>query len=113
MAAGAVAGSLARVPTHCIDVVKARLQVETTRGARPGGLARALRTLVTREGVRGMYRWFGFTFVWSAPASCLYYATYEQTRRLLGGERGGGAGVHLASGLLAEAVACLVYVPVE
>jgi hypothetical protein len=47
------------------------------------------------------------------PATALYLTSYEVSKVTLEGRFGGGAAVHLLSGLLAEAVSCVVFVPVD
>ena len=45
----------------------------------------------------------------SAPASCVYFSAYEVAKANLGG----GVGAHLGAGLVAEALACALYVPID
>ena len=120
MVAGAVAGSLARVPLFPLDLARARIGVRTDVGgpdARGGGLVAELRRTARAEGVRGLYRGFLVTFAASAPGSCLYFTAYETIRAGLGGVVGGSYAentvVHLAAGFLAEAVSCVVFTPLD
>lgn len=49
-----------------------------------------------------------------APATALYLTSYELLKQALEAKVGsGGAAVHLTSGLLAETVSCIVFVPVD
>lgn len=115
MLGSATAGMLARIPCHPIDTAKARLQVQTTQAAtsyRHAG--HALVAIARSEGLAGLYRGFGITFLGSAPASLLYFTSYEVAKQLLArrGEAAGGA-VHFAAGMLAETVSCLLWVPID
>lgn len=99
-------GMLARVPCHPLDTIKSRIQ----SGSSSGSILSVARGIVRAEGVRALYRGFGVAFVASAPASCLYFSAYEVAKRELGD---GGVGVHLAAGLFAEAVSCVLFVPID
>jgi hypothetical protein len=134
MVGGACSGSLARVPLHPLDTLKARLQAapaaaaaaEARARAPPSALAAAARELVRAEGARALYRGFGVAFVGGAPASCLYFGTYAAAKAALegggsGAGSGGGSGAggargaaaHLAAGMAAEAVSCVLWVPID
>jgi len=90
----------------------------------------ALRRTFRSEGLRGLYRGFGAVIVGGTPGTVLYLCTYEVAKeRLLrlsssrgdsdnngdngGGVRNGDFAVHFASGMIAETVSCVVYVPVD
>jgi hypothetical protein len=134
MLAGSSASMLSRIPCHPLDTCKARLQVRvrllgsspTTASAPAGGIRRELASCFRGEGVRGLYRGFGTAFWGSCPAGCLYFAGYEFAKtalgRLAGGEAPGrdpaaasepGPAVHLAAGIIAEAVSCVLWVPID
>jgi len=102
MLASALAGAFARVPTHPLDTLKARIQAASP----PPSLPTALQSLLRAEGVRGLYRGFAFTFAVSVPASCMYFTTYELSK-------GPSAASHFAAGMLAETVSCVLWVPCD
>ena len=109
MLGSAASGMLARIPCHGLDTLKARVQA---RGG-GGGVSAVLRELLAREGWRGLYRGFGVAFIGGAPASCLYFTTYEVCKAAAaGGPLPAWLG-HLGAGLAAEAVSCVLYVPVD
>ncbi|KAH9260234.1 hypothetical protein BASA81_001403 [Batrachochytrium salamandrivorans] len=96
----ALAGSLCRIPTHPIDTIKSRLQSSSL------SLPELIKFTYRTEGIRGFYRGFGFTFLASLPASCLYFSSQEYSRQHLFSSS-------LASGFFAEAVACSIYTPID
>jgi hypothetical protein len=116
MLASALSGALARIPMHPMDTVKAKLQVATKGQYR--GVAHALQHTLRHEGVRGLYRGFGITFVGSAPATCLYFTSYELSKRALsqytpGLNQSSPFLCNFASGLMAETAACVLFVPID
>jgi hypothetical protein len=130
----ALAGAIARIPTHPIDTLKARLQ--TQRAAIDGAKLPTARELFVRiaqtEGLRGMYRGLGITLTAGPVATVLYFTTYE-VRWARGGVRSvthplpypsqmardsvgrilPGTLSHLSAGMIAEAVSCLLFVPID
>jgi len=99
--ASALAGSLARIPTHPLDTLKARMMA-----SKGSTLRNVLNDTLKTEGVRGLYRGFWFTTVSSIPASCTYFSSQEWSRKKLFSNS-------LASGFFAETVSCLLYVPID
>ena len=106
MAGSALAGVLARCGAHPLDTVKARLQAQHLQVA---GVRSELAALVEREGVRGLYRGFGAVTIGGAPATCLYLTSYDYFKR----DREETAVTHLSAGMAAEAIACVLFVPVD
>mmetsp|Transcript_6333 Transcript_6333/g.9204 ORF Transcript_6333/g.9204 Transcript_6333/m.9204 type:complete len:340 (+) Transcript_6333:83-1102(+) len=124
----ATAGIISRIFTHPLDTAKAKLQAPVTspanNTAKPifRGPVDAIYKTFIREGVRGLYRGFGAVIVGGTPGTILYLCSYEAIKgRLSHGNAAGddsshqlkNFGVHFSSGLLAEAVACIIYVPVD
>jgi hypothetical protein len=74
-------------------------------------LVRTTRT----EGVRGLYRGFGAVIVGGTPGTVLYLGTYEAAKSRLSSRdvNNGDFVVHFCSGMIAETIACIVYVPVD
>lgn len=73
-------------------------------------------TVVRSIGFRGMYNGIGVALVGGMPATCLYLTSYEVTKDLLttrGGLQESSFAVFLASGMLAEVVSCVLFVPVD
>ena len=107
MLGSAVSGLVARVPCHGLDTLKARVQQGSS-----GGVLGTLSTLLRVEGVKGLYRGFGVAMVGSLPGSCLYFTTYEVVKGHLAPFLP-AVGGHLCAGLAAEAVSCVLFVPVD
>jgi len=126
----AVAGIVSRICTHPIDTAKSRLQMQYKLA--PGGTAKnpphyrgtldvLIKTFRT-EGIRGLYRGFGAILVGGTPGTVTYLCTYEFAKDHLGrlkqgssitNHEGGDFLVHFSAGMIAETVACIIYVPVD
>lgn len=121
--ASASAGMLARIPCHPMDTIKARLQVQTEAagGGRYRNLLDAGRQIARAEGFRGLYRGFPITFWGSAPGTMLYLTTYDVAKGwsvpLVSSHLGTGTSAEavgqFTAGLIAEAVSCLFWVPID
>jgi len=84
VAAGAAA-SLTRVPT---EVVKQRLQTREFAGA-----VQAVRAILAKEGVRGLYAGYGAFLLRDLPFDAIEFVAYEQVGFFWGGEVGCCQGV--------------------
>ena len=118
--ASATAGVFARFPCHPLDTAKARLQAQQPNlGATPRyrSLVDTLRKTLQKDGLRGLYRGFGITVVGSAPATCLYLTTYDQASKYLTTSssflRQNDFVAHFLSGMIAEALSCVLWVPID
>lgn len=75
-----------------------------------------VRKIYKAEGVRGFYPGFNIAFIGPMPALSLYFGTYELVK-----ERINRSGIaqkypsvgHIASGVMAETVACVLFVPID
>jgi len=128
MLGSALSGMLARIPCHPIDTLKSRIQAfrnplaaasSTTAGeaARHTRIFAVLRDTLQKEGVRGLYRGFGITFLGSAPATCLYFTSYELVKDTLPSAfpvlRSVPAVGHFCAGMAAETISCILWVPID
>ena len=125
----AAAGIIARIFTHPLDTAKARLQAVGSSHLNYRGPIDVLVRTGQTEGIRGLYRGFGAVIVGGTPGTVMYLCSYEMAKEALGkAVHGQGqpqhdqeslrqAGfdfvVHFSSGMIAEAVACIIYVPVD
>mmetsp|Transcript_35707 Transcript_35707/g.57759 ORF Transcript_35707/g.57759 Transcript_35707/m.57759 type:complete len:395 (-) Transcript_35707:99-1283(-) len=75
--AGAAADILSNLFYVPIDVVVSRIQVHGPQQMYASGWD-AFRTIYGREGIRGLYRGLGLTIAMYAPASAIWWMTYEQ-----------------------------------
>ena len=91
--AGALAGGLAAVATHPLDLVKTRLQTQGVGGRPPVGLALyagvwpTMRAVVASEGLRGLSRGLTTRLVYNALFSSLGFATFETAKRAVAAAR--------------------------
>ena len=104
--ASSVGSFAARCLCHPLDTIKSRLQAD----ARSGSLVACGARTLAEEGPRGLYRGFGAAAFVGTPAGMLYFTTYEGCKRAVGDA---GALGHFGCGLAAEAVACVVFVPID
>jgi len=97
--AGGVAGFGVDVSLYPLDTVKTRLQAAA--GFRKSG------------GFKGIYNGLGPAALGSAPASALFFFTYEATKTQLATTSLSAPLAHCSAASLGEVVACLVRVPIE
>lgn len=89
--AGVLASILAKTGVFPLDLVRKRLQVQGPTRSRYvhrnipeyKGVFRTIRSIVRREGPRGLYRGLTVSLVKAAPASAVTMWTYERVLRLL------------------------------
>ena len=72
------------------------------------------------EGVLGLYRGFGAVIVGGTPGTIVYLCSYDLIKKKMGtyvsshdSSNGHQFLIHFSSGMLAEAVTCVIYVPVD
>lgn len=83
----------------------------TGRVHSPGAvLLREVRSVIAVDGVRGIYRGYGWCLATSAPCNAAYFGAYSTARRNLSGS---GPLHDAAAGLVAETVASLVWTPAD
>ena len=112
-ARGAVAGVSSRFVTHPLDTLKARAQVRGAMSVASGGAREVERAAVVRSSVIrstvGLYAGFGAVAAFAPVASGAYFAGYESGRARLGE----GALASAATGMWAQALAGIVYTPMD
>eukprot|EP00980_Cylindrotheca_fusiformis_P006762 scaffold1413_cov117-Cylindrotheca_fusiformis.AAC.2 len=121
----AAAGIVSRCLTHPLDTAKARLQAiennsHTNQRPTYRGPVDVLRMTASTEGIRGLYRGFGAVLIGGTPGTILYLCSYDIFKNSLsslsflsGDDNSSNFAIHFASGMLAESVACIIYVPVD
>mmetsp|Transcript_15029 Transcript_15029/g.27054 ORF Transcript_15029/g.27054 Transcript_15029/m.27054 type:complete len:338 (-) Transcript_15029:68-1081(-) len=113
-AASTVSGMIARIPMHPIDTLKAKLQVQV-EGNYKSIVSVALQTWRS-GGVGAFYAGFPTAFFGSAPASCMYWTSYEASKKVLFQTKvmtENPSICHFLSGFIAEAVSCVLWVPID
>lgn len=113
----AAAGVVSRACTHPLDTAKARLQAPVVSGEPiyKGPVDTLWRTFRT-EGIRGLYRGFPAVIVGGTPGTMLYLCSYELLKTRFSSIYGGSQdnfALHFSCGMLAETIACIIYVPVD
>ena len=116
----AAAGIIGRIATHPLDTAKARLQ--SLSGASYRGSADVLIQTFRSEGIRGLYRGFPTVIAGGTPGTIIYLCGYDIFKDRLsatfsqpknGQKNDESFVVHFTAGILAETVACIIYVPVD
>jgi Mitochondrial carrier protein len=112
--ASAAAGIISRLCTHPLDTSKARLQY--TPHAQPNPYTGPIHVLVRTfhtEGLAGLYRGLGAVLVGGTPGTVVYLCTYEIVKAELSTDRAPPFLTHFMAGMIAETIACIIYVPVD
>lgn len=113
MISGLFSGSIAKLITHPIDTIKARIQVETKTHEK---MFHSINNLVQKEGIKGLYRGIGISVFGSLPGCVLYYGSYEFAKKhllFLNYFEKSEFLMYFISGIFAETLSCLVFVPVD
>jgi hypothetical protein len=111
MISGLFAGSFAKLITHPLDTIKAKIQVHTTSLQT---IRNTVATTISNEGIKGLYKGLPVAVIGSLPASVLYFGTYEWCKKhLLNNLKSSEFLMYFIGGMVAEAVSCIIYVPVD
>eukprot|EP00977_Amphora_coffeiformis_P018315 scaffold6395_cov159-Amphora_coffeaeformis.AAC.4 len=121
--------SLFCTPTLYTDTAKARLQAVSHHNYT--GPVDVLYRTFQSEGIKGLYRGFGAVIVGGTPGTVMYLCSYEIAKDKIGKALDGASRTNIgnqqqrprstgsdflmyfSSGMIAEAIACIVYVPVD
>ncbi|OMJ69273.1 hypothetical protein SteCoe_33044 [Stentor coeruleus] len=109
-----IAGGISRSLVYPIDTIKTKLQVQQGH-YKPQFLtiSGAFKTTLTNEGIQGLYRGMSMSIIASLPANCIYYSTYEAAKQYLFQYNFPAFTIYFWSGMLAEAVSCALFVPID
>ncbi|CAO3662182.1 unnamed protein product [Umbelopsis vinacea] len=82
---GALAGSIAQTVTYPLDVLRRRMQVTgmSTMQYKYRGTWDATKTMVQKEGIRGLYKGMIPNYLKVAPAISISFVTYEWCKEVL------------------------------
>jgi hypothetical protein len=112
MISGLFSGSIAKLFTHPIDTVKAKIQVETGKSK----ILNVFQNTIKNEGLKGLYKGLPVSVFGSMPASVLYFGSYEWAKKKLLTFKNFSQGeflMYFLGGMFAETISCLIYVPVD
>ncbi|KAJ8903150.1 hypothetical protein NDN08_004261 [Rhodosorus marinus] len=112
LGASAVSGLIARCFAHPMDTVRTNVMANPGQGS----VVTVLQSVVRSSGVTGLYRGFGITAAMHAPAIASFLTTYDVAKTQfckLTNLTAQSPLVHLASGLAAETVSAVFWVPME
>jgi hypothetical protein len=115
MISGILAGSFSKLIMHPVDTLKAIIQVDTSVVERPS-IIRTLKNISQHEGALSLYRGLPIAVLGSIPGSVLYFGSYEFAKKkllLLENFSKGEFLIYFISGMFAETISCIVYVPVD
>ena len=112
-----ISGGIARMIVHPLDTIKAKIQVQQGNKT-PEFLTihKALQTTLQKEGYKGLYKGLLFSVTGCLPAVCMYFTSYELAKQELMKFqlfKNNNFLVYLCSGLIAEAVSCIFFVPID
>jgi len=113
MISGLFSGSIAKLFTHPIDTIKAKIQIDEGKGTK---ISNVFKNTIKAEGFRGLYKGLPVSIFGSMPASVLYFGSYEWAKKkllLIKNFSHGEFLMYFLGGMFAETVACLIYVPVD
>lgn len=114
--ASSMSGFLSRLITHPLDTVKARFQSHSRYNSIPDVIKQ---TMKSSEGLIGLYRGVGITLFLGTPGTMLYLTSYDHIKLKMQKKMSAINfslpfwSIHLWAGFLAEAIACIIYVPVD
>lgn len=113
MISGLFSGSMAKLFTHPIDTLKARVQVEIKGKEK---ILHCMKNVLEKEGIPGLYRGLGISIFGSIHGYILYFGFYEFAKNRLQFVNYFQRSEFLKffiSGFFAETIACLIFVPVD
>lgn len=120
----ATAGFVSRCLTHPLDTAKARLQAGSQTTYYYTGSLDVIKQTIKTEGFGGLYRGFSAVVIGGTPGTILYLCSYDIIKQFLNDKSTTTTTttqqqskdsflIHFTSGMLAESLACIVYVPVD
>lgn len=82
---GLITGAMNKFITHPIDTIKARIQInqieyQSLKNIKKIGIINTTKRIYQKEGFRGFYKGVGIACIFGAPASCLFFGSYESLK---------------------------------
>jgi solute carrier family 25 iron transporter 28/37 len=120
MIAGSIAGMAEHMAMFPVDTIKTRMQALGPMGSSGirapvhSTVAKAVSSIMRREGASGLYRGIGAMGLGAGPAHAVYFAVYEAAKSKLGGNRKGHHPfAHGLAGALATVASDAVITPMD
>ncbi|XP_023234013.1 calcium-binding mitochondrial carrier protein SCaMC-3-like [Centruroides sculpturatus] len=112
LVAGGVAGAVSRTGTAPLDRLKVFLQV---RGSEFSSISTCLRHMLNEGGIKSLWRGNGINVVKIAPESAIKFMAYEQTKRIIKGNRARELSIYerFMAGSIAGGISQTVIYPME
>jgi solute carrier family 25 folate transporter 32 len=90
--AGGGAGIVSSVATCPLDVIKTRLQAQSTKSGTSEyeGVFKTVTRIFRQSGVKGLYRGLGPTMMGYLPTWGIYFTVYDWVKQQLGASKLGG-----------------------
>ncbi|OMJ79253.1 hypothetical protein SteCoe_20761 [Stentor coeruleus] len=112
-----ISGGIARMVVHPLDTIKAKLQVQQgNKSPEFLTITQAFKTTLAKEGYKGLYKGLTFSAFGCLPAVCLYFTSYELSKKYLleiPAFKNNNFLAYLTSGMIAEAISCMFFVPID
>ena len=104
-------GILSRLLCHPLDTLQSRLQSPTNPSRT---FLLSLTSLLSTHGPSGLYRGLPASLIGGTPGTILYLQSYDLTKSHLTSSTSLPPSlIHLTSGIIAEIISCIIYVPVD
>jgi solute carrier family 25 iron transporter 28/37 len=120
MIAGSIAGMAEHMAMFPVDTIKTRMQALGPMGSSGirapvhSTVAKAVSSIMRREGASGLYRGIGAMGLGAGPAHAVYFAVYEAAKSKLGGNlKGHHPFAHGLAGALATVASDAVITPMD
>jgi hypothetical protein len=116
MISGIFAGFISKAVCHPIDTVKAKIQVNRNRKDPNNTIIKVFRQTLKNEGIVGLYRAFPIAVLGAVPGCFVYFGSYEYAKKhllLFKNFSNSEFLMYFMSGMFAETVSCLIWVPVD
>jgi hypothetical protein len=81
MQGGATSGFFGRLICHPLDTCKARIQAPPSFGYKVTSVWQVFKNTFASEGLAGLYRGIGVVTIGGVPGACMYFTSYEVSRR--------------------------------
>lgn len=117
---GLLSGTINKFLVHPIDTIKARIQINQIKYEQLGniqqiGILNTAKKIYRQEGIRGFYQGVGIACLFGAPATCLFFGSYETLKLKLKSLHFTQSDmlINFLSGFGAECCSSVLWVPID